>query len=129
MDYEQLLWACDINFVRGEDSWIRAIWAGKPFIWQPYIQSENTHLVKLDAFLHRYSQDATPAIRTCLRNAHLAWSNALQDASPLESWQDFFAALPSLKQYAQTYSQTLVAQTDLASKLVIFSEKIEQNQV
>lgn len=27
--YDHLLWACDLNFVRGEDSWIRAIWAGK----------------------------------------------------------------------------------------------------
>lgn len=128
-EYERLLWACDINFVRGEDSWVRAIWAGKPFIWQPYIQSENTHLLKLDAFLDIYSTNTTPALKTCLRNAHLAWSNAAEDASPLESWQGFFAALPSLKQYAQTRSQAFAEQTDLATKLVIFSEKIEQNQV
>ena len=25
-DYDQLLWSCDLNFVRGEDSWIRALW-------------------------------------------------------------------------------------------------------
>ena len=50
-DYDKLLRDCDINFVRGEDSWIRAIWAGKPFIWQPYLQTENTHIKKLDAFL------------------------------------------------------------------------------
>lgn len=46
-DYDQLLHSCDLNFVRGEDSWVRAIWAGKPFIWQPYIQTENTHLEKI----------------------------------------------------------------------------------
>lgn len=128
-EYERLLWICDINFVRGEDSWIRAIWAGKPFIWQPYIQSENTHLVKLDAFLDIYSKNAAAVLKACLRNAHLAWSSAAQDAPTLESWQGFFAALPSLNQYAQNYSQTLAEQTDLATKLVIFSEKIEQNQV
>ena len=43
-NYDVLLRNCDINFVRGEDSWVRAIWAGKPFIWQPYFQAENTHL-------------------------------------------------------------------------------------
>ena len=128
-EYEQLLWACDINFVRGEDSWIRAIWAGKPFIWQPYIQSENTHLIKLTAFLDHYLQNATPAIKASLRNAHYAWSNAGQEASPLQSWQDFFSELQNLKQYAETRVQTLITQADLASKLVIFSEKIMQNQV
>ena len=34
-DYDRLLWICDLNLVRGEDSWIRALWAAKPFIWQP----------------------------------------------------------------------------------------------
>jgi uncharacterized repeat protein (TIGR03837 family) len=128
-EYEQLLWACDINFVRGEDSWIRAIWAGKPFIWQPYIQSENTHLVKLNAFLDVYAQDATPALKACLRNAHYAWSTITQNSASQQSWQDFFAALPDLKQYAEMRTQTLAAHTDLATKLVIFSEKVEQNQV
>ena len=28
--YDQLLWACDVNFVRGEDSFVRAQWAGGP---------------------------------------------------------------------------------------------------
>jgi uncharacterized repeat protein (TIGR03837 family) len=124
-EYEKILWACDINFVRGEDSWIRAIWAGKPFIWQPYIQSENTHLVKLEAFLDIYAQETTPALKACLKNAHYAWSATPQEASPTQCWQDFFAALPMLKQYAQTRSQALAEQADLASKLVIFSEKIE----
>ena len=27
-DYDHLLWACDINFVRGEDSLVRGLWAG-----------------------------------------------------------------------------------------------------
>ena len=56
-DYDQLLADCDINFVRGEDSWVRAIWAGKPFIWQPYFQDENTHIKKLDAFLELFYAD------------------------------------------------------------------------
>jgi uncharacterized repeat protein (TIGR03837 family) len=38
-DYDKLLASCDINYVRGEDSWLRAIWAGRPFIWQPYLQT------------------------------------------------------------------------------------------
>ncbi len=38
LNYDHLLWASDLNIVRGEDSWVRAQWAGKPFIWQPYVQ-------------------------------------------------------------------------------------------
>lgn len=54
--YDELLWACDLNFVRGEDSFVRAQWAGKPFVWQIYPQTDNVHRVKLDAFLARYMQ-------------------------------------------------------------------------
>lgn len=52
-EYDKILWTCDLNFVRGEDSIVRAIWAGKPFVWQIYSQTENTHLLKLDAWLAR----------------------------------------------------------------------------
>jgi len=49
-DYDHLLWACDLNFVRGEDSIVRALWAGKPFVWQIYPQDDQAHHVKLQAF-------------------------------------------------------------------------------
>src|SRR5207245_2065289 len=42
-DYDKLLWACDLNFVRGEDSFVRAQWAGKPFIWHIYPQDKDLH--------------------------------------------------------------------------------------
>lgn len=50
-DYDHLLWACDLNFVRGEDSLVRALWAGRPFVWQIYPQDDGAHRAKLDAFL------------------------------------------------------------------------------
>jgi hypothetical protein len=46
-DFDRLLWRCDINFVRGEDSFVRAQWATHPFVWQIYQQDDDTHLVKL----------------------------------------------------------------------------------
>ncbi|NLC24240.1 MAG: elongation factor P maturation arginine rhamnosyltransferase EarP, partial [Oxalobacter sp.] len=30
--YDRLLWSCDLNFVRGEDSFLRAQWAARPFV-------------------------------------------------------------------------------------------------
>jgi uncharacterized repeat protein (TIGR03837 family) len=56
-DYDRLLWACDLNFVRGEDSWVRAQWAGRPFVWHIYPQDENLHHKKLRAFLQKYAAD------------------------------------------------------------------------
>ena len=50
-EYDLLLWMADLNFVRGEDSIVRAVWAGKPLIWQIYPQTEGTHLIKLEAWL------------------------------------------------------------------------------
>ena len=49
--YDELLWASDLNFVRGEDSFVRAQLAGKPFVWQAYRQEDNAHQTKLHAFL------------------------------------------------------------------------------
>lgn len=51
VDYDHLLWACDLNFVRGEDSLVRALWAGRPFVWQIYPQDDGAHRAKLEAFL------------------------------------------------------------------------------
>ncbi|MCB5206451.1 elongation factor P maturation arginine rhamnosyltransferase EarP [Methylovorus mays] len=116
-EYDQLLWSCDLNFVRGEDSWIRAIWAARPFIWQPYFQSEDTHLVKLEAFLQCYlpplERDAADAWATF----HQQWAQRQLAAG---SWPRLVQALPAIQQHARQQSQALAAQDDLAAKLVIF---------
>lgn len=68
--FDELLWACDLNFVRGEDSLVRALWAGRPFVWQIYPQHDGVHLDKLSAFLDWLQ--APPS----LRQAHQAWNAA-----------------------------------------------------
>jgi len=55
-DYDRLLWACDLNAVRGEDSFVRAQWADRPLLWHIYPQEDDTHRVKLEAFIHQVSQ-------------------------------------------------------------------------
>jgi uncharacterized repeat protein (TIGR03837 family) len=52
-DFDHLLWSCDFNFVRGEDSLVRALWAGAPFVWQAYVQDDGAHLHKVQALLDR----------------------------------------------------------------------------
>lgn len=135
-DYDHLLWACDLNFVRGEDSWIRAIWAGKPFIWQPYLQTEDTHMHKLNAFLDVYSNEASAEVKTLLNEASFAWSDNVQQSvqipnniSKPEIWQHLISQLPSLHTYAKQRADAFISQPDLATKLVIFSENLTRNQV
>ncbi len=130
VDYDKLLNSCDINFVRGEDSWIRAIWAGKPFIWQPYLQTEQTHIKKLHAFLNFYYSDCPPTSKESIFALHDAW---LSQEISNSTWQAYLIHLDKIKQYAAQQSYTHSQQTDLATKLVIFSEKmiknIEENKV
>ncbi len=65
-DFDHLLWACDLNFVRGEDSLVRALWAGKPLVWQVYPQSDGAHAAKLDAFLDwQHAPPSLCALQRC----------------------------------------------------------------
>src|SRR5271169_3832462 len=68
--YDRLLWACDVNFVRGEDSFVRAQWAARPMVWQVYPQTQDGHRLKLEAFVARYAS-ALDA------DAAAAWANFL----------------------------------------------------
>ena len=81
-DYDQLLAACDLNFVRGEDSLVRAIWAGRPFVWQIYRQADNAHATKLAALLDIWSTGACAPLRQVVTGIH-AWWNEL-DASEVQ---------------------------------------------
>ncbi len=133
-DYDHLLWACDFNFVRGEDSWIRAIWAGKPFIWQPYWQTDAVHIKKMQAFLAVYAEHASVDMQHLLNRASLAWSAGDPDLYSMTNpdqtlWPSFINQLPTLLTYAQHRAHTLAQQSDLATKLVIFSENLRNSQV
>lgn len=113
-DYDELLWACDFNFVRGEDSVIRALWAGRAFAWQIYPQDDDVHHVKLDAFLD--AMDAPPA----WREFHRAW-NGVGDAPliwPDASAQDAWAIA------AQRARDRLLTQDDLATQLARFVDAL-----
>ncbi len=107
--YDELLWACDLNFVRGEDSFVRAQWAAKPFVWQIYPQDDNAHFVKLDAFLDRHP--AGPLLRPFWR----AWNG-----KGALDWPAFAARLPTLETAAREWEQALRKPPDLAAALVRF---------
>ncbi|PWF54652.1 elongation factor P maturation arginine rhamnosyltransferase EarP [Massilia glaciei] len=128
-DYDKLLWACDLNFVRGEDSFVRAQWAGRPFIWHIYPQDENLHHKKLRAFLGRYA-GATPAVLSpglaALSDFSLCWNGApparpdAPAAWPL-LWKRFDAEMAELAPHARAWRRQMRENGDLAGNLLAFA--------
>jgi uncharacterized repeat protein (TIGR03837 family) len=117
-DYDRLLWACDVNFVRGEDSFVRAQWAGRPFVWHIYAQDADAHRAKLDAFLARYTADLSPRAAAATSDFWRAW-NGGADALALEvAWAAFDAALPELAPHGRRWAAALAALPELATGLV-----------
>ncbi|MFO1332324.1 MAG: elongation factor P maturation arginine rhamnosyltransferase EarP [Rubrivivax sp.] len=113
-DYDRLLWACDLNFVRGEDSFVRAMWAGAPFVWQIYPQHDTAHAAKLQAFLGLMLQGAEPALAADLRRLWLAW-NGLH-TGPL-----VLPARAPWQALARGWRERLLAQPDLGTQLLRFA--------
>lgn len=116
-DYDALLWRCDINFVRGEDSFVRAQWAGRPFVWQIYRQEEDAHLEKLTAFLDCYCENAAPAVVQAIRDLFVAW-NTGESLHP--AWSAFLDLRGEIERHNRVWSEQLASLPDLASELVTF---------
>jgi len=115
--FDRLLWSCQLNFVRGEDSLVRALWAGQPLVWHIYPQDDDAHIAKLDAFLdwlqapdslrafhHRWNGLGTP-----LAQQPLAWPSG----DTLAAW----------RACVQAARQRLLLQPSLAKQLVLFVTK------
>ena len=116
-DYDTLLWACDFNFVRGEDSFVRAQWAAKPMTWHIYPQQENAHQVKLNAFLDIYCHDLPEATASAVRCFWQAWNSGCCSAA---QWNDLAGHFSSLQEHAAVWSAALAKQENLSSALVRF---------
>jgi len=111
-DYDALLARCQLNFVRGEDSFVRAQWAERPCVWQAYPQAEGAHQVKLDAFLQLYAKPGA----TTLRDFWHAWNGT----GGALHWPEFATILPVLAAHAPAWARQIAAQGDLADNLTKF---------
>lgn len=119
--YDELLWACDVNFVRGEDSFVRAQWATRPFIWQVYPQQDGAHVRKLDAFLDLYSEGLPPDIRNAVSNMMHIWNGVASPGATVDSsWRAFAAAAGALRQHGEAWADRLSSLGDLAGNLDAF---------
>lgn len=111
--YDTLLDLCDVNFVRGEDSLVRALWAGRPAVWHIYPQHDGAHWAKLEAYLDMVGASDV------LWRWHMAWNGGAGAArlTP-QDWLDLRAD----RSVARVRTR-LSAHDDLATQLVGFSTK------
>ncbi len=115
-DYDHVLWASDLNFVRGEDSFVRAQWAGRPFVWQIYPQHDGVHLAKLDAFIACHLAGADAATAAAVAAFCRAWNSgraALPTLPSALAWQTHCAA----------WCAGLSAHFDLVTQLIGFARE------
>ena len=106
--FDELLWACDLNFVRGEDSLVRALWAGRAFVWHIYPQDDQAHHAKLEAFLDWMQ---TPS---SLRRFHRVWNGLEPGPLPMLDTD----TLADWTRCAQAARARLLDQPDLLSHLL-----------
>ena len=109
-DFDHLLWACDLNLVRGEDSLVRALWAGQPLVWHIYPQDDLAHHDKLQAF------EATLDMPVELRKFHAIWNGL--ETGPLPALSR--AVLDEWQSWSRQVQHRLFSQTDLTTRLLRF---------
>lgn len=120
--YDRLLWLCDCNFVRGEDSFVRAQWAEHPFVWNIYAQEGGAHWAKMHAFVSRYGagleEDAVRAVRDFWR----LWNRGETDAGVIgAAWRRFWHHREELQAHNAAWAANLRSHGDLAANLVRFA--------
>ncbi|HVZ44422.1 MAG TPA: elongation factor P maturation arginine rhamnosyltransferase EarP [Ramlibacter sp.] len=111
VEYDHLLWSCDLNFVRGEDSLVRAIWARKPFVWQAYPQEDGAHAAKLHAFVDWLNPP------DALRRFHSVWNGLADIALPHPDAQAWAPA-------AELAARRAEALPELVGGLIAFAREL-----
>lgn len=115
--YDALLWCCDLNLVRGEDSFVRAQWAGRPLVWHIYPQEEGAHWDKLEAFMALYCQGLSAEAGAALQAVWRAW-NAGEPMA--QGWNAWLQCHDELAAHAQEWAKCQTVCADLAAALVQF---------
>lgn len=120
--FDRLLWHSDVNFVRGEDSFVRAQWAARAFVWQPYPQEENAHRLKLDAFVARYAAELTDEPLRALTGFWNAFNDEDGQACA-DAWPAFRAAIDALAAHGRRWSEALAQLPEMTAGLLEFARR------
>ncbi len=122
--YDHLLWQCDLNIVRGEDSFVRAQWAARPFLWHIYPQQDEIHLEKLQAFLSRYGARVPGPMSSLAQSLAMAWNRG-EPGEVAAIWPEFATQLARWRVHAANWVEEMAQNGNLADNLVQFIQKID----
>jgi uncharacterized repeat protein (TIGR03837 family) len=121
--YDELLWACDLNFVRGEDSCIRAQWAARPFVWHIYPQHDGVHMKKLHALLACYCKNLPNDAKEPISAIWDKWNGEVGGRGFDLLWNDFLKNRSILLEHSGQWANSLSC-NNLASNLLDFFHEI-----
>lgn len=122
--FDNLLWLADGAIVRGEDSFVRALWAGLPFLWHIYQQEEAVHLQKLDAYWHKASINWPAPVREAVLalSADLNGGEHLSESLRLRLWQNLRSEWQNWVNAASTWSDSLHLHSSAMERLARFRQ-------
>lgn len=123
-EYEEIISASDFNFTRGEDSFVRGIILGKPFMWHIYLQEEKAHMDKIKAFTERFKEsvEVSEEEKEIIEN----YCNLLEDYNDRdknslekgkEDFRIFFEKFEEINRICEKYSKFLLEKCNLVKKL------------
>ena len=123
-EYEEIISASDFNFTRGEDSFVRGIILGKPFMWHIYLQEEKAHMDKIKAFTERFKESVEVSEEE--KNIIESYCNLLEDYNDRdknslekgkEDFRIFFEKIEEINRICEKYSKFLLEKCNLVKKL------------
>lgn len=123
-EYEEIISASDFNFTRGEDSFVRGIILGKPFMWHIYLQEEKAHMDKIKAFTERFKESVEVSEEE--KNIIESYCNLLKDYNDRdknslekgkEDFRIFFEKFQEIDRICEKYSKFLLEKCNLVKKL------------
>lgn len=123
-EYEEIISASDFNFTRGEDSFVRGIVLGKPFMWHIYLQEEKAHMDKIKAFTERFKESIKVSEEE--RKIMESYCNLLEDYNDRdknslekgkEDFKIFFEKFQEIDTICEKYSKFLLEKCNLVKKL------------
>ena len=116
-EYDSYLINSGLNLVRGEDSIVRAMLTGNPFLWHIYPQKENAHETKINALFDRMSEICSDkeAVEK-LRQITLSY-NGFSDYLDNVDLIDFY---DNWKKLSEEWADHLISLGSLTDNLIIF---------
>ena len=104
--------------MRGEDSLTRALWAGRPMLWQAYRQPDDAHHDKVLAFIDAYRRLAGDE----LPGASNGWVAQMRHYNGVprgcDDWPSLLSTLAALSLRARAVADALAHGPELSATLV-----------